>query len=377
MRLRSIDILKLLTMFLVIWGHCVQFLLSSHYLDEPAYIYIYSFHMPLFMIISGLFVKRFSLSASVQSVSSVGAKSPSVGACFSYLLVKARQLLLPCVAWGLLMSAANQLQPLLTGTDAGMPLWRTLWMNFWFLKSLFVCFLLWVVSHMICCRTWLAVILSLGASLFITEWSVQWMYPMFVIGAIVGGRLDAFRRVSLPVAIGCLLIGAVMLVWWIASCFRIPSVYALLDGSADNIAHALLMRLYKYLVNASLSLGLIALFLHLDDLTPSVQSVSSVGEKSSSVGEKSVLSVLAGWGRLTLGIYIVHSLMFIVRERLFPSLLCCDALNPWLFNIAIAPLVAAVLLVISVGITSFLTRLPYLSFFLLGTPWPAKSSRRS
>lgn len=363
MRLRSIDILKLLAMFLVIWGHCVQFLLSSHYLDEPAYIYIYSFHMPLFVMISGLFVRQFASSSSSSSSSSSTSSVPSpnnllsVVSCFSYLLVKARQLLLPCVAWGLLMSAANQLQPLLTGTDAGMPLWRTLWMNFWFLKSLFVCFLLWVVSHMICRRTWLAVILSLGASLFITEWSVQWMYPMFVIGAIVGGRLDAFRRVSLPVAIGCLLLGAVMLVWWNASCFRIPSVYALMDGSADNIAHALWMRLYKHLVNASISLGLIALFLRLEQ--PAAE-------------DRPVLSVMAKWGRLTLGIYIVHSLMFIVRERLFPSLLCCDAINPWLFNTTIAPLVAAMLLVISVAITSILTRLPYLSFFLLGTPWPQR-----
>lgn len=361
MRLRSIDILKLFAMFLVIWGHCVQFFLTSHYLDEPAYIYIYSFHMPLFIMISGLFVRR--LPFDTQDNHSRIAEWQEGG---KYLLVKARQLLLPCVTWGLLMSAANQLQPLLTGTEAGMPLWRTLWTNFWFLKSLFVCFSLWVVSHMLFRREWLAVWVSLVASLFITEWLVQWLYPMFVIGALAGKRMENFRRISRPVAIGCLLVGTILLAWWDASCFRIPSLYALMDGSVDNIPHVLLMRFYKHLVNASLSLGLIALSLHFDHTSLEEQFVHSFP-----------FSVLAGWGRLTLGIYIVHSLIFIVRDRLCPTFLCCDALNPWLFNLAVAPLLAAVLLVISVGITSVIARLPYLSFFLLGTPWPAKSSRKS
>ena len=371
MRFRSIDILKLFAMFLVIWGHCAQFLLSSHYLDEPVYIYIYSFHMPLFMMISGLFVKHFS----------------SVPSAFSYLLVKARQLLLPCIAWGLLMSAANLLQPILVGTKADMPLWQTLWSNFWFLKSLFVCFLLWVVSHLLFRRTWLAVIISLLASLFITQWSVQWMYPAFIVGGLIGTGLDTLRRYSLQFAVGGLLLGALLLIGWNASFFRIPSVYMLLEGTAGNIPHALFLRFYKLSVNLSLRLGLIAFFLHFDHssvqsvqsmgalpLMQSVKSVPSVGEKSQSVGVK---FVLAGWGKLTLGIYIIHSLIFIVRERLCPSFLCCDALQPWLFNTVVAPLLAAVLLIISVGITSFLTRLPFLSFFLLGTPWPAKSSRKS
>ena len=54
-RLRSFDILKLFAIFLVLWGHCIQYFLSSKPVDEPLYRTIYAFHMPLFMMISGYF----------------------------------------------------------------------------------------------------------------------------------------------------------------------------------------------------------------------------------------------------------------------------------------------------------------------------------
>ena len=54
-RLRSFDILKLFAIFLVLWGHCIQYFLSSEPVDEPLYRTIYAFHMPLFMMISGYF----------------------------------------------------------------------------------------------------------------------------------------------------------------------------------------------------------------------------------------------------------------------------------------------------------------------------------
>lgn len=47
----SFDALKLITIFLVIWGHCVQHLLSSDYYEDTVYVVIYSFHMPLFFFI--------------------------------------------------------------------------------------------------------------------------------------------------------------------------------------------------------------------------------------------------------------------------------------------------------------------------------------
>ena len=42
-------------MFLVLWGHAIQHLSPAAYDENPMYIFIYSFHMPLFMMVSGFF----------------------------------------------------------------------------------------------------------------------------------------------------------------------------------------------------------------------------------------------------------------------------------------------------------------------------------
>lgn len=345
-RLQSIDILRLFAMFLVIWGHCVQFLLTSDYLDEPAFVYIYSFHLPLFFMISGVFVHRQSLTPRT---------------CGEQLLVKARQLLLPCLTWGLLMSAANIVQALLSGTPSANSLLDTLMNNFWFLKSLFVCFLLWYVSITLLRRRWLALIVSLLISQCITEWSVQWSYPTFVIGIFIAPYLNELRHYRRRIALIALVIGGLLLVFWNRSHLTIPSVYTWADLTPGAILANIGLRLYKIAVNTALSLGLIALFLGLES-------------RLQASSQPAVLVRLASWGRLTLGIYIIHTLIIIVRERLCPTLLCCDSLNPWLFNIVIAPLMAAVLLLVSVGITRLIMLLPRLAFFCLGTPWTKPQS---
>lgn len=53
-RLRNIylDVVKGIAMFLVIWGHCIQyFTASSTHYENIVFKVIYSFHMPLFALI--------------------------------------------------------------------------------------------------------------------------------------------------------------------------------------------------------------------------------------------------------------------------------------------------------------------------------------
>lgn len=351
-RILSLDILKLFAMFLVIWGHCVQHLLSSHFLDEPAYIYIYSFHMPLFFMISGLFVHRMPVSAAQ---------------CVGLLLTKARQLILPCIAWGLLMGLGNMLLPFINGTTPDKPLWSTLWTNFWFLKSLFFCFCLWYISVSLVRKPWLAALVSLIISQCIVVHEVQWSYPAFLAGIYVGAHLDTIRRYRRPIALSAFIIGGLLLIGWNKSFFTLPSVYAWSTLPSDAILLSILMRLYRFAVNLTLSLGFIALFLGIDAPHPIQQSTASLTPLP-------VLYRLASYGRLTLGIYIIHSMFFMVRERICPTLLCCDSLYPWLFNIVVAPLLSVVLLLVCIVLTRLLMRLPWLSFFFLGTPLPKRQA---
>lgn len=57
-RVLYLDLLKCFAIFLVIWGHSIQYFKSTAYFDEPIYRIIYSFHMPLFMALSGYFSEK-------------------------------------------------------------------------------------------------------------------------------------------------------------------------------------------------------------------------------------------------------------------------------------------------------------------------------
>ncbi len=85
-RLEWMDVLKLYAIFLVLWGHSIQYFLSSEYYDEPVFRFIYSFHMPLFMTISGFFGAKLTTRKFTD-----------------VLIRKSRQLLLPVFSFSLIM----------------------------------------------------------------------------------------------------------------------------------------------------------------------------------------------------------------------------------------------------------------------------------
>lgn len=52
------DLLKLFAIFLVVDGHCMQHLLRVETINNPLFLWISSFHMPLFMSLSGMFAHK-------------------------------------------------------------------------------------------------------------------------------------------------------------------------------------------------------------------------------------------------------------------------------------------------------------------------------
>lgn len=53
-RILSLDLLKAFAIYLVIWGHAIMHF-QPHYEESICFLIIYSFHMPLFMMLSGYF----------------------------------------------------------------------------------------------------------------------------------------------------------------------------------------------------------------------------------------------------------------------------------------------------------------------------------
>ena len=65
-RVYKFDNIKFLTIMLVVVGHIIESFINDSDMFKSLFIFIYTFHMPLFIFISGLFQKRFSDTNKLQ-----------------------------------------------------------------------------------------------------------------------------------------------------------------------------------------------------------------------------------------------------------------------------------------------------------------------
>ena len=212
-RIVWVDYVKVFAILLVLMGHCIQFGNGAEYdcFTNGVYIWIYSFHMPLFAMISGYFL-HFSVSQK------------SLGESLRSKMIK---LLVPIISWQFVINlfwCARSVCAALVGNTERMILqnilgmlfapYRYLYANMWFLWAVLVCSCL-----IIGVRHWFHdSILAYGILIFLT-WLVPiyevqlmvWLLPFFIAGYFAGGQKvswilnDRILLVSLAVHIGILL----------------------------------------------------------------------------------------------------------------------------------------------------------------------------
>jgi fucose 4-O-acetylase-like acetyltransferase len=120
-----IDIIKGIAIILVVIGHCIQFGSGRSYLDsevffnDPLFKFIYSFHMPLFMLVSGyLFANTIKRDTN------------------EIIKRKAGTILLPLISWNTIDLCIN----LLLGQKYTLSiLFLSYFHALWFLRALFFC----------------------------------------------------------------------------------------------------------------------------------------------------------------------------------------------------------------------------------------------
>lgn len=315
-RIQSIDTLKLVAIFLVLWGHCVQYLLSSDHLDEPVYRFIYSFHMPLFMMIAGMFAPR-------------SLKMP-VGA---FVWKKAEQLILPCLVWGGLMAVGNMVQSLISGHAVGTSVLTTLFTgNFWFLKSLFGCYLLAYAGQNLLRNKWLFYVLTILLSQFVTVYSIRWMYPAFVVGIELSNHYEWMMKHSGKIA----CVSAAIFLLLTVAC----------GNDMRTIGNPVCYAICKIVTGWAGSLALISLAL--------------LWERHGAPHSRWI----SQWGGYTMGVYILQCIVFIIQSRFLHVYF--DTVNPILYNAAIAPLLALLLTVGCLFGVWVLRQNRYTAYWLLG-----------
>ena len=323
---RVLDALKLFAIFLVLWGHCIQHLLSSNPSEEPLYRIIYSFHMPLFMALVGFF------SGSLLKLD-----------FRAMLLKKGRQLILPALTFGFIIFILCLLE-----YDLATGLWEW-YSSLWFLKSAFICCVIYYLCFRYIKSALLAVIVSLVISQLISPFKVDLMYPCFLFGLFINYRLDYIRKRCGTIAIGSAILFITMLLFWDSGFWAVPTKGDVVKSLPQlSVAMEYIYKVgYRIVIGLTGTLFFIALFEYLSiklNIPGKAKSLSHLGEE-------------------TLGIYLLQTL---VLEILLRRYLSFDAIDSWLFNIVVAPVLSLILLVICHYIIVLIKRSRLLSFLCLG-----------
>lgn len=205
-----IDALKGVAILLMVFGHLIQFTsVDNSYLYNPIYIFIYSFHMPLFIMISGFF---FNKSLNKKSVKNL-------------LNDRLVTILLPYVSWTIIFitvwAVFNHFN-LSFFQLCQKYIYTFLYVSkLWFLWVLFVCILLVCLNLLI--KRYIGGISILFIVLFIyvlpeTQMlsliNVKYMFPFFILGYYYHEYSNVFKEWIRYSSYVSIIIYPVLLFFW-------------------------------------------------------------------------------------------------------------------------------------------------------------------
>lgn len=286
-------------------------LMPSHQLNEnPAFVWLYSFHMPLFMLMSGLFAKK-ALSLPLTEL----------------IWAKCKQLIIPALLFGVAWFA------LLASDLQGSVKENVLFFVkheitcYWFLKSLFICFLVgWAIERgkpksLALVALWVAFLVLQRWN--ITCFKVGQMLPFFVLGLWLREHLAALQRYTLPLFVGALVLHSLLLgMGWYTQEQSFPAYFF-----GNPVLREALANYGIYLITA---------------LSGCLLALSACMLTDRFVGGSRWLSALQKIGQYTLWIYLWQKLLL---EIVLPRFVQVE-MSVAVFDTLFTPLVACVMLVV-------------------------------
>lgn len=169
-----IDSAKGRLIFMVVLGHALQYFMcgGKNYWYNPFFFFIYSFHMPLFSLLSGYLFYGYSQKVSFKDI----------------VLLRFMQIMIPCFVWALI----NYLLGVAIGRhqNPGLIGFIKFWINSnWYLWAMFYCSL----TMLICVTAkkykylmaGIVVLLCLLTPDVLNSIDLKMMFPFFLIGYAV------------------------------------------------------------------------------------------------------------------------------------------------------------------------------------------------
>lgn len=175
------DFIKGIAIILVVFGHCIQygsgilFIANEDYYDDVIFKLIYSFHMPLFALISGYFFYKSVRKSSFKGI--IWKQCTMIG--------------IPVISWNLLYYIVITSAKIFLGRDEfgfqtikdGI---KSIWINLWFLWIILLLSLIVIVIHWCFKDNVIGYILILAITLLLPDnynfCYVGFLYPFYILG---------------------------------------------------------------------------------------------------------------------------------------------------------------------------------------------------
>ena len=338
-RLEYIDLIKLFVILCVIWGHVIQYCYrycDMEFFTNSVYSFIYSFHMPLFMTMSGLFSKSSLNKRMIYMISN-----------------KIKSLLIPCLIWYLFFIFCYTLfYMLLMRHDMKYSISKIpLTINmFWFINSLFLCYIVFYVSMKLMKKDIYACIVTCFL-LFIIPYgnyaNFNFMMPYFWLGYFLQ-KYDNYIKRHLDFLFLFFTISfVILLIPWTGryNVFKYPIKY--FDGITYNY---LLVVIYRYIIGFSGSLFFLCLFRKIH----------------SSISKYRKIRYASLFGQYTLFLYILDRLLECLYSDIDDNFHISYTGNLLFFNFILSPLFAICILLLGIFIVILIKKNHFLSMLLLG-----------
>lgn len=341
-RIEYIDFIKGVCIFLVVWAHSIQNMSPNNtFWENPVHIFISSFHMPIFMLLSGFFFNHtFSKNTSF------------------IIKKKFLQLIIPCFGWSIILVSIQSTHSIYNGEPISFfsqikQLFYETGTRFWFLRSVFICYVLASISMKVLKNDYLACFISFIIFLLISDnfrlALDKFMYPYFWAGYFFRKYMNYINRQTKNILISSFILFVILLFFWKKEDYIYQTGMSFYNISNGQIIfypfyERAIIILFRYLIGFS---GSIFFFLLLKQLYNPLRWGDTI---------------LKNWGQYTLGIYVIH----IFITGLILSHLNLSHTNFILFNFVITPITAILLITFCITLIKLLQKNKFLSFLFLG-----------
>ncbi|MBE6069779.1 MAG: hypothetical protein E7211_19115 [Clostridium lundense] len=218
----KLDILKGIAIFCMVWGHVIQYGTANglDFFENPIFQFIYSFHMPLFMIISGYLAytsihKRRILQQWIHW---------------------GRTLLIPLISWTFIAYFIYNLALFIVKGSLERIAFSP--MLYWFIISLIVCGVIatlvkFLFNDSIIVYTLIEIVLIVTT---INVFNIGWMFPFFMAGYLINNYSQKSKLIFDRVCTACLFLFPILMMFYSSGTYSYLSGGLLMDFLSGTLS---------------------------------------------------------------------------------------------------------------------------------------------